>query len=103
MKCVGCQRRGTACIGQQFSPEGVTPPAARDSDNEITQRLDRFERLLGRMMQSRDDKIADRSSESQSDQGDGDQSRLSRRATPYHLGPYSKVRPTLSSGWFAPL
>jgi hypothetical protein len=78
MKCVGCQRRGTACLGQQFSPEGVAPPSVQAPDTEVNQRLDRFEKLLYRMLQKNETtSMGDRDGRfgkqaSSSVEGDGD-------------------------------
>ncbi|KAH8593111.1 hypothetical protein B0O99DRAFT_462832, partial [Bisporella sp. PMI_857] len=51
MKCVSCQRRGIACRGQELSPESADSTIASGTqDDEIAQRLERFESLLNMMI-----------------------------------------------------
>uniref|UniRef100_A0A8H7K8N4 Zn(2)-C6 fungal-type domain-containing protein n=1 Tax=Bionectria ochroleuca TaxID=29856 RepID=A0A8H7K8N4_BIOOC len=44
--CVGCQRRGTACIGQEFVD---VPVSRRDEDPPTRERLERIESMLQRL------------------------------------------------------
>ncbi|KAK7214051.1 hypothetical protein V2G26_021229 [Clonostachys chloroleuca] len=44
--CVGCQRRGTACIGQEFVD---VPVSRRDEDPPTGERLERIESMLQRL------------------------------------------------------
>lgn len=53
-KCVGCYHRGSTCLSQEFSAESAVPVRPREScgDDELSKRLDRFERLLNQVVET---------------------------------------------------
>ena len=50
--CIGCQRRGTKCISQEYSDEGSTAP--HDGPRQLGDRLVRVEALIEQLMEKKE-------------------------------------------------